>query len=198
MRRLALPLLVVVFAASCAGNPSAPSSDPGGSLPAPAGQGEAFACPAALTQLRYSTNDNVMAIDRDGFNCIFSQARDGKRLTVHGGLLGFRSMDAKVLAPLDGLWPLAIGKTAETSIYNNAGPLRITYRVLTFGNVTVKAGVFPAWEIEVRFATAYDTLVDRYWWSPAVGFAVKHQVDKGHGNWTQPGVDWELVALERP
>lgn len=98
---------------------------------------------------------------------------------------------------IDGLWPLQPGKTLRSETRRGSTRWRLVFRIGSSETVTVGAGTFPTWPIEVEETTAsndYKALY-RCWYAPSVGFMVKreHTVLVG----SAPNQGFEAERIER-
>ncbi len=98
---------------------------------------------------------------------------------------------------IDALWPLQPGKTLRTATRRGTARWNLAFRVHGPETVTVTAGRFPAWLIEIEETAAsndYKALF-RCWYAPSVGFTVKreHAVLAG----SAPPQGFEAERIER-
>lgn len=100
-------------------------------------------------------------------------------------------------ADIDGFWPLHPGKTASAATWRGLTRWQLTLRVQGRDTVTVPAGSFAAWIVDVEETTStkdYKALF-RCWYAPEIGFTVKreHTVLAG----TAPRQSFEVQRVER-
>lgn len=97
---------------------------------------------------------------------------------------------------IDALWPLQPGKTLRSATWRGGARWNLLFRVQGSETVSVAAGTFPAWLIEVEEASTsndYKALF-RCWYAPSLGFTVKreHTVLSG----TAPRAAFEAERVE--
>ncbi len=165
----------------------------------------AFACPAVGTVLQMTQGGPIRALGGSGLDCNY-RISGNQDFTQHG-VISFSKVskgqpsNPAFLALANQLWPLAVGKTVSANISYNGQPYVNTYRVIGFGDVTVAAGTFPAWQIEETQTTlgTGNTLGHQRWWSPTVGYTVKYTTELISGRWEfSNNGNWELYTLKRP
>ncbi len=104
-----------------------------------------------------------------------------------------------VYRAINGLWPLAIGNTAEVWVYNADWAWQLQWKVARRETITVPAGTFDAWCIEhteTAIGAGYIGKSDTCY-APAVGWNVRYR------NWveTPPGgarSEWILTDARVP
>ena len=164
------------------------------------GRGRDHVCPAAGTRVTTSLRSTTTALGGEGLDCRF-QTSQGATFTQHGVVAviaassGRNSTEALATGAAR-LWPLAVGKEMEVSESYNGQPYAATYRVVGYGDVTVQAGTFAAWQIEVVHMNVPSglRLDEQIWWAPSVGVVVKRTARQVRGNWDF-GPDWEVMAV---
>lgn len=104
-----------------------------------------------------------------------------------------------VMKAIDGLWPLATGKTAEAWVYNTEWAWKLSWKVLGLERVTVPAGTFDAWLIEHTEESLQGGYVgkSRSWYAPTVGWNVRYRSWQQFPYSTEKPEEWELTAVPR-
>src|SRR3546814_17010888 len=86
-----------------------------------------------------------------------------------------------VLAAIDQLFPLELGKSVEAWVYNADWAWPLQWKVTKREPVTTPAGTFEAWLIEHSETAIGAGYIGRAetWYAPAVGWNLRHK------NWTE-------------
>jgi len=160
------------------------------------GQSQAFVAPTPGT-LIYTNSTSYYEVDSVEGTTIRTV---GNRLTYAPWLAGCRNLGGNVdfnAAGADALWPLTPGKTAASDTRRNDLRWAISLRVKGRERVTVPAGTFDTWVIEIEEAAStqdYKAAFD-CWYAPEIGFAVRRRHRMLLGRTTSP--DFEVVRVER-
>ncbi len=124
-----------------------------------------------------------------GWDCVLVSSVSGKRLL----------WDTLEENPLQKLWPLQPGKTAD--ILPGTGGTRTTHLEVTgYGTYWLPFATVHAWTID---ATVSDggirRATTRYWWSPDLGWKIGQHTRVWSGGWPRSATpDWQVVAVARP
>jgi hypothetical protein len=159
-------------------------------------QSQPFVAPTLGTVL-YTNTTSYYEIDSVEGSTVRSV---GNRLAYSPWIVGCRNLGSTVdfdMAGADALWPLEIGKTAISETRRNEFRWAINLRVKGREKVTVPAGTFDAWIIELEETAAthdYKVSFD-CWYAPDVGFAVKRRHRILVGRTASP--DFDIVRIER-
>lgn len=102
-----------------------------------------------------------------------------------------------VIAAIDRLWPLAVGKRAEAWVFNADWQWKLEWVVTRREMVTVPAGTFEAWLIEHTETSMGDGYIARSqtWYAPAIGWNVRFR------GWVEtdpraPATEWVLTGAQ--
>ena len=141
---------------------------------------------------------NTLTVRRiDGLSVTFVN-QNGAEFTSHAMLYTSNPKvrgNENVMAAIDQLFPLELGKGAEAWVYNADWAWQLAWKVTKREPVTTSAGTFEAWLIEHTETAIGAGYIGRAetWYSPAVGWNLRHK------SWTEtpPGAapsQWELTA----
>lgn len=147
-------------------------------LPATAADGGAFTTRAGLT-VENSLGTTLKVLRVAGHRVEFRNDT-GETFTSHAMLYAPNPKvigDEGVLAAVDSLWPLAVGKTASAWVYNHDWAWQQSWRVVRRELVEVPAGTFEAWVIEHTeraLGDGYEAKSET-WYAPAIGWNVRYR-----------------------
>ncbi|HEX6978932.1 MAG TPA: hypothetical protein VF342_06510 [Alphaproteobacteria bacterium] len=124
--------------------------------------------------------------------------QNGKEFSSHALLYAQNPKvigNESVIAAIDSLWPLEVGKQAEAWVYNPDWSWKLTWKVLGRETVNVPAGSFDAWLIEHTEASMGDYYIGKSqtWYAPEVGWNVRYR------GWVEVGTrgeetEWVLTG----
>jgi hypothetical protein len=153
--------------------------------------------------LQTSNGSVLTVIAATGLICQMRSSMTGDFALI--GLLlrldGRRAPSNDGIAAINGLWPLASGKSAQYTYIDATGQWVESYKVGAKVNVTTKAGAFQAFEIVQTEQGAKGTGgVGTYtnYIAPVLGYIVKFKFTMSGGPVEGAPSDWELVSVKTP
>jgi len=164
-----------------------------------------FRCPDQGTVIKTSSGRSLEVEGASGFACKLSN-QFGEFVQY----AGFASGDAKeaVREAAEHLWPISIGKetTAQYTGSGDSGTQNTNvvywrkFKVVAAEPISVRAGTFNAYRVEVEESSNSDSYHDRatYWWSPELGYIVKYRFIVLRGVNHNSPKDWEVVNVIKP
>ena len=99
---------------------------------------------------------------------------------------------------VESMWPLQVGKSETIHYTTSAGGHEMTWKVPRMERITVPAGTFDTYVIELweRSVDYQYQAKETMWYSPALGYFVKFKQDLIAG--TVAKEPWELVSFRNP
>jgi len=159
-------------------------------------QPQPFVAPAAGLTVVTSTGATfeIDSVDGTTIRTLTGQQPPLAWLAACRPVAGNVDFDSQEIAAL---WPLQSGSLLRTATWRANARWHLVIRVRGRETVTVPAGTFPTWLIEVEEAAVsndYKALF-RCWYAPSLGFTVKreHSVPVG----SAPRADYEAERIER-
>lgn len=170
--------------------------------PRPAGNRAELGCPRPGTVVGTSAGGKLSFFGGDGLVCPF-RAVDGNE-RARWGVFWTPEMPIvrQYATELRKLWPLEIGKQVSIVWDEGGQSWNYTYRVVRRETVTVPAGGFDTFLVEIHqrgIGTNSFRSVNRNWYAPAVGYAVKYEyvLESGHSSSGTPR-DWHATEIVLP
>ena len=154
-------------------------------------------CPAAGTRISTSIGGLLQFRDGDGLTCPYVNgrgqtfARWGVFWTPSAGVVRLHGDE------LQRLWPLEVGKEVSFVWTEGSESWRFSHKVARRETVTIPAGTFDTFVIEISETGLNGNShrsVNRSWYAPKVGYAVKYEYELESGNNADPPRNW--VATE--
>ena len=149
---------------------------------------QAFRCPAPGTVIEFTSGGKITFGDQDGFWCQGTGTK-GQPWRWFAMMAGGGSRDAPYIENhVERIWPLEVGKEIEfrypgsnDQVAGGGAPPYVFWyivkvTVVRHEPVTVPAGTFDAWLIEIHTTTSArlnGTFIRSYWYAPEVGYNVK-------------------------
>jgi hypothetical protein len=188
-----LALLLPLLAACATPQEATPGSSPVG-----------FACPAAGTVVTTSMGVRryMGSVPNDPENCLMQQPGFQAPTELLYAVFAGAAAEAADMRPvLRGFFPLSPGKRVEHTLRTQRGQWRIFLHAVGQERLTVPAGSFDTWLVEIReqgFGAGQSDIIRRTWFDAASWVAVKqtYQVIRPV-NATLPR-DWEALSIARP
>ena len=145
-----------------------------------------FRAPAVGSKVTYMIDGEETVLEvtkQDGFETRFSNN------TGNYGVIQFIPDGARVdysTSDIESLWPLSVGKSVDYKAAWNGNSQNKSAKVVAIEDVTVPAGTFKTFRIEVTTRNKWYADEATTWWSPELGIMVKNEgkVTKGRsGGW---------------
>jgi len=159
----------------------------------------AFVAPKPGTKLFMSTGGGVQIARADGKTLEVTNLRGDAEPPMVGLFYRAGPEMRYDRAAFESIWPLEVGKTVSTVVTGpKGGHQHFTLRVAATESVTVPAGRFDCFVVEITVERANWVGRFREWYAPAVGFIVKNQLEMLKGDRPPNFREWELVGVAKP